>query len=134
MKTVWLLISPVLLLMSVRPSARAESTLLRQASLPTSQSNESICRSSRSGTSIGSAIFAKEILPVGDTKDVFDAVREAANRRSSEGSESAKRAPRMLSGPSQMESKRRGLDRVRGANPKYRRARSIGQGPERSKN
>jgi hypothetical protein len=108
--------------------------LLRQASLPTSQSNESICRSSRSGTSMGSAIFAKEILPVGDTTDVFDAVREAANRRSSEGSQSAIRAPRMLNGPSQMESKRRGLDRVRGANPKYRRAPSIGQGPERSKN
>src|SRR5215213_4180092 len=81
---------PDLVLMSVRPSPSAVSTRLRQASLPTSQSNESICRSNRSGTSIGSAIFAKEILPVGDTTDVFDAVREAANRRSSEGSESAK--------------------------------------------
>ena len=28
---------------------------------------------------MGSAIFAKEILPVGDTTLVFEAVREAAN-------------------------------------------------------
>jgi hypothetical protein len=52
---------------------------------------------------MGSAIFANEILPIGDTTDVFDAVREAANRRSSEGSQAAKRAPRMLNGPSQMD-------------------------------
>jgi hypothetical protein len=44
-----------------------------------SQSNESICKSSRYGTSMGSAIFANEILPVGDiTLVVFEAVREAA--------------------------------------------------------
>jgi hypothetical protein len=44
-----------------------------------SQSNESICRSSRSGTSMGSAIFANEMRPVGDTTLVLEAVREAAN-------------------------------------------------------
>ena len=58
---------PDLVLMSVRPSPSAASTRVRQASFPTSQSNESICRSSRSGTSMGSAIFANEIRPVGDT-------------------------------------------------------------------
>ena len=76
---------PDLVLTSVRPSSSAASTRLRQASLPTSQSKESICRSSRSGTSMGSAIFAKEIRPVGDTTVFFEAVREAAKMGPSEG-------------------------------------------------
>ena len=52
---------------SVRPSLSALSTRSRQASFPTSQSKESTCRSRRSGTSRGSAIFAKEMRPVVDT-------------------------------------------------------------------
>ena len=115
MKTVWLLISPVVLLMnsavtnsgaayvmslslhsssdaltsskrglekdsdidpekssigeiSPRISSRPErasgscATRARHLSLPTSQSNESVCRASRSGTSRGSRILAKETL------------------------------------------------------------------------
>ena len=65
--------------MSVRPSSRASWTRWRQASFPTSQSKESICRSSRSGTSSGSAIFAKEMRPVVDTTWFLAMVRAAAN-------------------------------------------------------
>src|SRR3712207_1489284 len=76
---------PDLALSSVRTSSNALSRRLRHASFPTSQSNESICRSSRSGTSMGSAIFANEIRPVDDTTLFFEAVREAAKRDPSEG-------------------------------------------------
>lgn len=76
--------SPERVLTSVRPSSSAVSTRLRQASLPTSQSKESICRSRRSGTSIGSAIFAKEIRPVVEIVGFIEAVRAAANRSPSE--------------------------------------------------
>ena len=71
--------SPDLVFTSVRPSSRASSTRSRQAAFPTSQSKESICRSSRSGTSMGSAILAKEIRPVGETAGLSRVVREAAN-------------------------------------------------------
>src|SRR3712207_3331307 len=40
----------------------SSATRARHLSLPTSQSNESVCRASRSGTSRGSRILAKEIL------------------------------------------------------------------------
>ena len=78
---------PDLVLMSRAALGQGGPTRARQASLPTSQSNESICRSSRSGTSMGSAIFANEIRPVAETTLVFfdettlvffDAERETA--------------------------------------------------------
>src|SRR4029450_4747900 len=46
---------------SVRPSASAAATRCCQASFPTSQSKLSTCNASRSGTSRGSEIFAKEM-------------------------------------------------------------------------
>src|SRR6266508_2988264 len=46
---------------SVLPSASAAATLACQVSLPTSQSKLSTWSASRSGTSRGSAIFAKEM-------------------------------------------------------------------------
>src|SRR5688572_32055882 len=109
--------SPDLVLMSVRPWSNAVSTRTRQASLPMSQSNESICKSSRSGTSMGSAIFANEIRPVGDTTLVFEAVREAANscvlpKALSGGA----MLPRMLNDPCQSETGRQ----MARANPQYR--------------
>src|SRR5215212_9712433 len=109
---------PDLVLMSVRPSSSAVSTRLRHAAFPTSQSNESICRSSRSGTSMGSAIFANEIRPVGDTTLFLEAVREAAKRDPSEGplAGGAESPPRTLNDPCQGETGRQ----LRGANPKYR--------------
>ena len=111
--------SPDLVLMSVRPWSNAVSTRSRQASLPISQSNESICKSSRSGTSMGSAIFANEIRPVGDTTLVFEAVREAANScvlpKALSGG--AKVLLRMLNDPCQSETGRQ----MARANPQYRR-------------
>src|SRR5690348_5573843 len=38
-----------------------EASRARQASLPTSQSKDSVCRASRFGTSSGSRIFAKDV-------------------------------------------------------------------------
>src|SRR6478609_8510054 len=78
---------PDLVLMSVRPSAKAVATRACQAALPISQSNDSICTSRRFGTSRGSAILAKEIRPEAETTLVFfdettlvffDAERETA--------------------------------------------------------
>src|SRR5512139_770991 len=74
---------------SVRPAASAASTRAFQASLPSSQSNDSICRPRRLGTSSGSRILAKETrvgalgmrseVPAGGTA-VLRAVREATKR------------------------------------------------------
>ena len=64
---------------SVRPCSSASATDWRHTSLPTSQSKESICRSRRLGTSMGSWIFANEIRPLGEmTLVFFDAARETA--------------------------------------------------------
>jgi hypothetical protein len=68
---------------SVRPS-RAAATRACQRSLPRSQSKLSVWRARRSGTSIGSRIFAKESRPV-TVIAVFmclDVVREAAKEGS----------------------------------------------------
>jgi hypothetical protein len=68
---------------------------------------------------MGSAIFAKEILPVGDTTLVFEAVREEANScvlpKALSGG--AKVLLRMLNDPCQSETGRQ----MARANPKYRR-------------
>src|SRR6478735_4824090 len=98
---------PDLVLTSVRPSARASSTRSRQAAFPTSQSKESICRSRRSGTSMGSAILAKEIRPVVETAGLSRAVREAANSGSFRDSQYLVVALRMTNGPCQVETGRR---------------------------
>src|SRR5579875_1591913 len=45
----------------VRWPVRASARRCCQASLPTSQSNDSVCRASRLGTSSGSRILAKEV-------------------------------------------------------------------------
>ena len=57
---------------------------------------------------MGSAIFANEIRPVGETTLFFEAVREAANSGPSEGSQVTCLCPfqRMLNGPSQISLKR----------------------------
>src|SRR6476619_89582 len=66
------------------PASRAASTRAFQASLPSSQSKLSVWRASRSGTSRGSRIFAKEMRRVpGMLREVLDvavveALREAA--------------------------------------------------------
>ena len=126
---------PDLVLMSVRPSARAASTRSRQASLPTSQSKESICRSSRSGTSMGSAIFANEIRPVVEMTVCWSS-RRCARRptvvlpRLAGGDAST--PPRMLNGPESSETGRR----MARANPKYSRynrtSQAYGSRPSRT--
>ena len=57
---------------------------------------------------MGSAIFAKEIRPVGDTALIFEAVREAAKRDPSEGplAGGAPLPPRTLNDPCQGETGR----------------------------
>src|ERR1700730_6100892 len=67
---------------SLAPALRAASIRLRQRSLPSNQSNESVCRARRSGTSRGSLKRAKETRRVAEL--VAEALREAANRGPSE--------------------------------------------------
>src|SRR5262245_46037594 len=67
---------------SLRPSLRSASTLPCHRSLPSSQSNESVCRASRLGTSRGSWIRAKEMRC--GPGAIAEALREAANRGPSE--------------------------------------------------
>ena len=74
----------------------------RQASLPTSQSKESICRSSRSGTSRGSAIFAKEIRPVVETSWVLRGSARGGQQWSFRDSQYLVVALRMTNGPCQV--------------------------------
>src|SRR6266481_2416000 len=112
LKTVWLLISPVLLLMnsavrdmvpvkssiglissktssrpdcsgiSLSPAFCAAATRVSQRSLPSSQSNESVWRARRPGTSSGSVNRAKETRRVAEL--MAEALRDAANRGPSE--------------------------------------------------
>src|SRR5271165_5544726 len=117
MNTVWLLISPVVLLMnsavtnmvpekssiglisskissrpdcsdkSFRPASFASLMRACHLSLPSSQSNDSVCRASRSGTLSGSWIRAKETRREPEfAAEVVDAeaLRDAANRGPSE--------------------------------------------------
>src|ERR1039457_1688587 len=67
---------------SFAPACRAASIRFRQRSLPSNQSNESVCRARRSGTSRGSLKRAKETRRVAEL--VAEALREAANRGPSE--------------------------------------------------
>src|ERR1700733_9735040 len=67
---------------SLTPACRAASIRFRQRSLPSNQSNESVCRARRSGTSRGSLKRAKETRRVAEL--VAEALREAANRGPSE--------------------------------------------------
>src|ERR1035437_10592651 len=67
---------------SLAPACRAASIRFRQRSLPSNQSNESVCRARRSGTSRGSLKRAKETRRVAEL--VAEALREAANRGPSE--------------------------------------------------
>src|SRR4249920_71388 len=64
--------------MSLSPALCAAATRATQRSLPSSQSNESVCRARRPGTSRGSVKRAKE------TRRVAEALRDAANRGPSE--------------------------------------------------
>jgi hypothetical protein len=78
---------------------------------------------------MGSAIFAKEIRPVGATT-FFDAVREAANSGPSEVLAGECYLPvRMLNGPFTV----RRVDKMAGAKHQYNRHDASGQGPERRK-
>src|SRR5579875_1466703 len=67
---------------SLRPAARASSTRAFHLSLPSSQSNDSVCRASRSGTLSGSWMRAKETRR--GPEAVATALRDAANRDPSE--------------------------------------------------
>src|SRR5215471_14547680 len=68
--------------MSLSPALCADSTRASQRSLPSSQSNESVCRARRPGTSSGSVKRAKETRRVAGL--VAEALRDAANRGPSE--------------------------------------------------
>src|SRR6266700_520690 len=63
---------------SLSPAFFAASNRLSQRSLPSSQSNDSVCRARRPGTSRGSLMRAKEIRRVAEP--VAEALRDAANR------------------------------------------------------
>src|SRR6266851_8724447 len=67
---------------SLRPAFFSASMRSRQRSLPSSQSNESVCRARRLGTSSGSLMRAKETRC--GPGAVAEALREAANRGPSE--------------------------------------------------
>src|SRR5215470_569732 len=67
---------------SWRPAFVAASILPFQRSLPSSQSNDSVCRASRPGTSSGSLIRAKETRE--GPRALAEALRDAANRGPSE--------------------------------------------------
>src|SRR6476646_8358156 len=71
---------------SSRPSSTAAATRACQTSLPTSQSNEETCRSSRLGTSSGSRIFANEMRGFLLVMRVVLGLLRAAKRGPSEGS------------------------------------------------
>src|SRR5690349_4430600 len=68
--------------MSLSPALCAASTRARQRSLPSSQSNESVCRARRPGTSRGSLKRAKETRR--GAVLAAEALRDAANRGPSE--------------------------------------------------
>src|SRR5215831_12180376 len=68
--------------MSLSPALCADSTRASQRSLPSSQSNESVCRARRPGTSSGSVKRAKETRRLAGL--VAEALRDAANRGPSE--------------------------------------------------
>ncbi|CAM5530197.1 hypothetical protein SXANM310S_00404 [Streptomyces xanthochromogenes] len=74
------------------PLSRAASTRDFQAALPSSQSKLSVCSARRFGTSRGSLIFAKEMRSGAVLAPLFvlavEALREAAKRGPSEGSDS----------------------------------------------
>src|SRR5215469_11400814 len=80
---------------SLRPSLRSVSILPRHRSLPSSQSNESVCRASRLGTTSGSLIRANEMRC--GPGAIAEALREAANRGPSELV--AERSPRARQTP-----------------------------------
>src|SRR5215475_2380432 len=63
---------------SLSPAFLADVTRLSQRSFPSSQSNDSVCRARRPGTSRGSLIRANEIRRVAEA--VAEALRDAANR------------------------------------------------------
>src|SRR3954447_19649561 len=79
---------------SSRPASTASWTRVCQSSLPTSQSNEETCRSSRLGTSSGSRILAKEMR--GFLLDVRALLR-AAKRGPSEGTSEDRCLPKLKS-------------------------------------
>src|SRR3954447_23652340 len=87
------------------PPARAASTRAFHALLPSSQSKLSVCNARRFGTSRGSLILAKEMRSgaVAAPGLVAEAVREAAKRGPSEGSDSlcAYDGPGLYTGRSQ---------------------------------
>src|SRR5215472_7599310 len=63
---------------SLSPAFLADVTRLSQRSFPSSQSNDSVCRARRPGTSRGSLMRANEIRRVAEA--VAEALRDAANR------------------------------------------------------
>src|SRR5215469_4433068 len=67
---------------SLRPASLAAWVRVFHRSLPSSQSNDSVCRASRSGTFRGSVIRAKDTR--WGPKFVAEALRDAANRGPSE--------------------------------------------------
>src|SRR5215475_4848531 len=67
---------------SLSPALCAAATRVSQRSLPSSQSNESVCRDRRPGTSSGSVKRAKETRRVAGL--LAEALRDAANRGPSE--------------------------------------------------
>src|ERR1017187_6019734 len=67
---------------SLTPAWRAASTRARQRSLPSSQSNDSVCRARRPGTSSGSLNRAKETRR--GAVLAAETLRDAANRGPSE--------------------------------------------------
>ena len=79
--------SPDFSFMSSRPCFLPSARRAAQRSLPSSQSKLSVCRASRSGTSSGSRILAKEIRPeaVRAVVTIWWAVREAAKDGPSTG-------------------------------------------------
>src|SRR5215471_14209867 len=75
-----------------RPVSRAASTRAFHTSLPSSQSKLSVCSARRFGTSRGSRILAKETRrgAVRAAEAAFKALREAAKRGPSKGSDSSR--------------------------------------------
>src|SRR5215207_4909703 len=95
---------------SVRPSASAAATRACQVSFPTSQSKLSTCSASRSGTSRGSEILAKEMRREPETSVILSdwGLREATKGRPSTGSQKSLRCwERMPNRPSQVLSRTR---------------------------
>jgi len=95
---------------SDRPSASAAATRACHVSFPTSQSKLSTCSASRSGTSRGSEIFAKEMRREPETSEMLSdwGLREATKGRPSTGSQKSLRCwERTPSRPSQVETRAR---------------------------